>query len=208
MGFRWRRPRPVPPHKDSEDQQEQKRARLEHVLSMVGKAGSSFQDECKLETNPKVGFCWMRRGGCPLRESQGVDFRGTELRDGQLSLGNGRAQERRAVHEAARAVAKDIALPRAVAPGNRQRRHPHQQTDPKVSGGSPGRILLHPLPSWSPESYPVELIWRGLHEAVSRNHNCKELGDLAQFAEGYLRERGPFSLRLGEVYDHLERSPP
>ncbi len=67
---------------------------------------------------------------------------------------------------------------------------------------------MHPLPSWSPESNPVELIWRGLHEAVSRNHNCKELGDLAQFAEGYLRERGPFRLRLGEVYDHLERSPP
>lgn len=62
LGFRWRRPRPVPPEKDSEEQKEQKRARLEDILSMVKKAGSFFQDETKLETNPKVGFCWMRKG--------------------------------------------------------------------------------------------------------------------------------------------------
>ena len=29
---------------------------------MVERAGSFFQDEPKLETNPKVGFCWMRKG--------------------------------------------------------------------------------------------------------------------------------------------------
>ena len=29
---------------------------------MTEEAGSFFQDETKLETNPKVGFCWMRRG--------------------------------------------------------------------------------------------------------------------------------------------------
>jgi hypothetical protein len=47
-----------------------------------------------------------------------------------------------------------------------------------------------------------------LHEAVSRNHNCKELGDLFRFAEDYLEERQPFHLRLGEDYERLERSPP
>jgi hypothetical protein len=62
LGFRWRRPRPVPPEKDSEEQVEQKRVRLEDVLPMTEQAGSFFQDETKLQTNPKVGFCWMRRG--------------------------------------------------------------------------------------------------------------------------------------------------
>ena len=62
LGFRWRRPRPVAPEKDSEEQIEQKRARLEDVLQMTEEAGSFFQDETKLETNPKVGFCWMRKG--------------------------------------------------------------------------------------------------------------------------------------------------
>ena len=29
---------------------------------MIEKAGPFFQDETKLETNPKVGLCWMRKG--------------------------------------------------------------------------------------------------------------------------------------------------
>ncbi len=74
--------------------------------------------------------------------------------------------------------------------------------------GSSGRIRLHPLPSWSPESNPVELVWWSLHEAVSRNHQCGGLDDLVEFAEGYLKERQPFMLKLGEVYEQLERSPP
>ena len=71
----------------------------------------------------------------------------------------------------------------------------------------PGRIRLHPLPSWTPESNPVELVWWSVHEAVSRNHQCGGLDDLVEFAEGYLKERQPFRLRFGEVYGHLERPP-
>jgi transposase len=71
-----------------------------------------------------------------------------------------------------------------------------------------GRIRLHPLPSWSPESNPVELVWWSLHEAVSRNHECEGLDELVEFAEGYLEERQSFRVKLAEVYDHLERPPP
>ena len=58
LGFRWRRPRPVPPPKDPK----QKRERLEEVLKMLRREWSFFQDETKLELNPRVGFCWMRKG--------------------------------------------------------------------------------------------------------------------------------------------------
>ena len=62
---------------------------------------------------------------------------------------------------------------------------------------SGGRLCLHPLPAWSPESNPVELVWWGLHEAVSRNHECKDLSDLVEFAERYFKERQPFRFKLG-----------
>ena len=73
---------------------------------------------------------------------------------------------------------------------------------------SDGRIRLHPLPSWSPESNPVEMVWWSLHEAVSRNHECSDLDEMVVFAEHYFKEREPFRLELGGVYERLERSPP
>ncbi len=66
---------------------------------------------------------------------------------------------------------------------------------------SGGRIHLHPLPSWSPESNPVESVWWSLHEAVSRNHECEGLDELVEFAKGYLKGRQPFMSKLGEVYE-------
>jgi transposase len=58
LEFCWRRPRPVAPPKNPE----QKRERLQDILQMLHPERSFFQDETKLETNPKVGFCWMRKG--------------------------------------------------------------------------------------------------------------------------------------------------
>ena len=54
----------------------------------------------------------------------------------------------------------------------------------------------------------MELVWWSLHEAVSRNHECSGLDDLVEFAEHSFKERQPFRLKLGEVYEQLERSPP
>jgi hypothetical protein len=54
----------------------------------------------------------------------------------------------------------------------------------------------------------VDLVWWSLHKAVSRNHESSGLDDLVEFTEGHFREREPFRLKLGEVYEQLERSPP
>ena len=80
--------------------------------------------------------------------------------------------------------------------------------DERYVEDSGGRIRLQPLPSWSPESNPVELVWWSLHEAVSRNQECSGLDEMVQFAVGYLKERQPFRFKLGEVYKQLERAPP
>ena len=59
LNFRWRRPRPVPP--PIRDPKE-KRKRLQEILKVLGREWFFFQDETRLETNPRVGFCWMRKG--------------------------------------------------------------------------------------------------------------------------------------------------
>jgi putative transposase len=213
LGFRWRRPRPVPPEKDSEDHREQKRSRLLDVLSMLKEAGSFFQDETRLETNPKVGFCWMRKGKQkPLRTP------GTNRKvwiSGALNFKTGRLHWVRGARKNDELFIKLLDELRRTY---RCHRELHLAVDNDASHTSKrveryvadwgGRIHLHPLPSWSPESNPVELVWWSMHEAVSRNHECSELAELVQFAEGYFKEREPFRVELGEVYEQLERSPP
>ena len=213
LGFRWRRPRPVPPEKDSEEEQEQKLSRLEDVLSMVKKAGSFFQDETRLETNPKVGFCWMRKGEQKRLRTPGTNRKvwisgALNFRTGSFHWVTGDRKNGelfiKLLDKLRRTYRCHEELHLAV---DNDGSHTSKRVEKYVED-SAGRIRLHPLPSWSPESNPVELVWWSLHEAVSRNHQCEGLDDLVEFAEGYLREREPFRLKLGEVYDRLERSPP
>ena len=213
LGFRWRRPRPVPPEKDSEEQIEEKRTRLEDVLSMVEEAGSFFQDETKLETNPKVGFGWMRKGEQKLLPTPGTNRK--VWISGALNFKTGRFHW---VSGGRRDGELFIKLLDKLRKTYRCHKQLHLAVDndgshiskrvKKYVEDSGSRVNLHPLPSWSPESNPVELVWWSLHESVSRNHECAGLDDLVELAEDYLEERQPFKPKLGEVYDRLERPPP
>jgi putative transposase len=213
MGFRWRRPRPFPPEKDSEHLQEQKRRRLLDVLSMVKQAGSFFQDETRLETNPKVGLCWMRKGSQRRLRTPGTNRK--VWISGALNFSTGRLHWVRGERKNEELFIKLLDQLRRTYRCHKQLHlavdndasHTSKRVERYVED-SGGRIRLHPLPSWSPESNPVELVWWSLHEAVSRNHECEGLDDLVEFAKDYFKEREPFRLELGEVYERLERSPP
>lgn len=213
LSFRWRRPRPVPPEKDSEEQIKEKQRRLEDVLQMTEEAGSFFQDETKLETNPKVGFCWMRKGRQRTLPTPGTNRK--VWISGALNFHTGRfhwvSGERKNDELFIRLLEKLRGIYRCHKELHLATDNDGSHTSKKVEKyveDLGGRIRPHPLPSWSPQSNPVELVWWSLHEAVSRNHQCAGLDGLLEFAEGYLEERQPFRLKLGEVYDQLERSPP
>lgn len=214
LGLRYRRPRPVPPEKDSEQQIEQRQTRLEDVLQMTEQEpGSFFQDETKLETNPKVGFCWMRKGRQRPLRTPGTNHKVWIF--GALNFKMGRFHWVSGGHRNGELF---IRLLEKLRRTYRCLRQLHLAVDNdgshlskrvrKYVQDSGGRLNLHPLPSWSPESNPVKLVWWSLHEAVSRNHECVVLDDLVKLAEGYLEEKQPFRLKLGEVYSHLERATP
>jgi transposase len=215
LGFVWRRPRPVPPPPDPG----QKRRRLQAILEVLGQLsrgeGFFFGDETKLELNPRVGFAWMRKG-----KQQPLPTPGTNRKvwiSGALNWLTGRFHwvvgprknselflallgELRRVYRCYRQIHLAI---------DNDSSHTSGQVKEYVEG-SKGRFVLHPLPARSPRTNPMELIWWGLHEAITRNHQCAELLELLEYAEQYLEEREPFSLQLGKDYRELElkRSPP
>ena len=41
-----------------------------------------------------------------------------------------------------------------------------------------GRVVLHYLPTYSPDCNPVERVWWRLHEAITRNHRCRTMDEL------------------------------
>jgi putative transposase len=155
LGFRWRRPRPVGPEKGSEEQLEEKQRRLSDVLQMTEEeAGSFFQDETKLETNPKVGFCWMRKG-----KQKHLSTPGTNRKmwiSGALNFKTGRLHwvsgERRngelfikLLDHLRRTYRCHKELHLAV---DNDASHTSKRVKEYVED-SAGRIRLHPLPSWS-----------------------------------------------------------
>jgi putative transposase len=209
LGFRWRRPRPVPPPKDPETKQK----RLQEILKMLKRAGSFFQDETKLELNPRVGFCWMRKGEQKKLLTPGTNRKAwisaaLNWKSGRLHWVVGESKNSELFIKLLEHLGKTYRC--------HKRLHLAVDNDPSHTSGrvkgyleaSGGRVRLYPLPPWSPQSNPVELIWWSLHEAVSRNHACEGLEELLPFAEGYLQQRQPFRLKLGADYRELERSPP
>jgi hypothetical protein len=67
-----------------------------------------------------------------------------------------------------------------------------------------------PTPAFTAgEEGRLNLAFVAIPGPAMRPGHCGEVwDDLVGFAEGYLKERHPFMLKLGEVYDQLERSPP
>ena len=48
------------------------------------------------------------------------------------------------------------------------------------------RLVLHFLPTYSPETNPIERIWWHLHEEITRNHRCANIDELLDLVFDWL----------------------
>jgi transposase len=192
MEFVWRRPRPiVGPHDPDHD------IKLRQLQRFIARLPSDetlvFQDEVDVHLNPKIGSCWMVRG----EQAEVVTPGNNEKRHlaGSLHWRTGRLLLSAPTHRrnAALFVAHLDDLRRQL----RGYRVIHVVCDNakfhdcravrEFLARHPGRIVLHFLPKYAPETNPIERIWWHLHETLTRNHRCKTIDEL-----------------LNEVYDWAE----
>src|SRR5207248_7210735 len=56
------------------------------------------------------------------------------------------------------------------------------------------RIRLHYLPTYAPETNPIERVWWHLHEEITRNHRCRDIAELLDLVFQWLEAGSSFGI--------------
>lgn len=206
LDFVWRRPRPVVGPHDPE--YERKIRRIQRLLRQLPADQTVvFQDEVDVHLNPKIGSCWMPRGEQAEVRTPGNNEKkhiagSIHWRTGTLLLSAAgpkrnaalfvahlddlcrRLRSYRVIHVICdNARFHDCAAVRACL-----ERHG-------------GRLVLHFLPKYAPETNPIERIWWHLHETITRNHRCQSLQELLDEVYAWAEAQPTFFMQTAHARD-------
>lgn len=207
-GLVWRRPRPVLGPKDPA--YAYKLGKIRRLLRELP-AGeiAVFQDEVDINTNPKIGSMWMWRGAQAKVVTPGNNEKrylagSLNWRTGELILTEGLPNQGRNT---------DLFLAHLDDLRRRLRCYrvihvicdnakPHKcgRVD-KYLAKHKGRIVIHYLPTYAPQTNPIERVWWHLHEEITRNHRCRDMDELLDTVFEWLYRGSRFEIETS-IYDH------
>jgi putative transposase len=183
LGFVWRRPRPVVGPHDPEHERKMRRIRR-LVRHLSTDETVVFQDEVDVHLNPKIGSCWMARGEQAEVRTPGNNEKkhlagSVHWRTGTLLLSAPGPRRNAALfvahlddlcrwlrrYRVIHVICDNARFHDCRAVQNCLERHA-------------GRLVLHYLPKYAPETNPIERVWWHLHETITRNHRCESLQEL------------------------------
>jgi putative transposase len=204
----WRRPRPVLGPKDP--QRPQKLRTIRALLRQLpANEVAVFQDEVDINTNPKIGTMWMRRGHqaevvTPGNNSKRYLAGSLNWRTGELILsepGPSRNADLFVAHleELRRRFRRYRRI--HVICDNAAFHKPARCRKVKEYLRTWGhRIVVHFLPSYAPETNPIERVWWHLHEEITRNHRCRDIEELVNLVFDWLAVGSSFDIETS-IYD-------
>lgn len=183
LGFVWRRPRPVVGPRDPEH--EQKLRRIQRLLRhLQADETAVFQDEVDVHLNPKIGSCWMPRGQqaeviTPGNNDKAHLAGSLHWRTGRLLL-SAPGRQRNAILFVAHLddLCRRLRSYRVIHVICDNARFHDCHAVRACLDRHAGRLVLHYLPKYAPETNPIERIWWHLHETITRNHRCQSLQEL------------------------------
>jgi transposase len=200
-GFAWRRPRPVLGLADPD--YDAKLRRIKRLLAMLPENEVAvFEDEVDVHLNPKIGACWMPKGQQTAVETPGNNVKrhvagslvwrtGTLLvsppgkrRNAKLFIAHlddlrRRLRAYRKIH---------------VIGDNAAFHHCRAIWEYLAKWGH--RIELHFLPTYAPETNPIERVWWHLHETITRNHHCHSIDELLELAYDWFTTNNNYYLDM------------
>ena len=203
----YRRPRPVLGPQDPK-----RPYKLRTIRTLLRQLPANeiavFQDEVDVNTNPKIGSMWMRRGQQAQVETPGnntkrylagsLNWRTGELiptegtkRNAELFLAH--LDELRRRYRCYRVI--------HVICDNASFHRPDRCRKVKEYLETWGhRVKLHFLPTYAPETNPIERVWWHLHEEITRNHRCKNIEELLDLVFAWLDAGSCFQIETS-IYD-------
>jgi putative transposase len=195
----WRRPRPVLGLKDAEYTQKLQRIRR-LLTSLPDDETVVFQDEVDINTNPKIGAMWMRRGEQAEVETPGNNTKrylagSLHWRTGTLLVSEPATQRNSALF---------VQHLHDLRCRLRMYRHIHVVCDnarfhdcrlvTEFLRKWGHRITIHFLPKYAPETNPIERVWWHLHEEITRNHRCKTIDELVELVFDWFKYKEKFEI--------------
>jgi len=63
-----------------------------------------------------------------------------------------------------------------------------------------GRVVVHYLPTYAPQTNPIERVWWHLHEEITRNHRAKNMEQLLDLVFEWLARGSRFAIETS-IYD-------
>lgn len=206
-GLVWRRPRPVLGPKDPAHAY--KLGKIRRLLrELPDSEVAVFQDEVDINTNPKIGSMWMWRGFqaevvTPGNNEKRYLAGSLNWRSGELILTEGKPGQGRNT---------ELFLAHLDDLRHRLRRYrvihvicdnakPHQAKRVReYLAKHKGRVVLHYLPTYAPQTNPIERVWWHLHEEITRNHRAKSMEDLLDMVFDWLARGSRFAIETS-IYD-------
>jgi transposase len=208
-GLVWRRPRPT--IRPTDPDREAKLAALRALLKRLPADETAvFMDEVDVNLNPKVGCMWMLRGQQAAVETPGTNQKrylagSIHWRTGRVILTTGRVNEGRGAAlflrhlDDLRRAFRHYKVVHVICDNAGFHKPEKSKAVKAYLAEWSGRVVLHYLPTYSPDTNPVERVWWRLHEAVTRNHRCRTMDDLLDLTFDWFATRTHFRVET-EIY--------
>lgn len=204
----WRRPRPVVGPQDPQRQTILRELR-QLLKNLPDDEIAVFQDEADVNTNPKIGSMWMRKGDQAEVITPGTNEKrylagSLNWRTGELIVTEGMKNEGRNSQLFIRHLEELRTRLRRyrtihVICDNATFHDSRVVREYLVDQGR--RIVIHFLPKYSPDLNPIERIWWHLHDEITRNHRCRSMDELLDLVFEWLQHRRPFEVER-DAYLH------
>jgi putative transposase len=197
----WRRPRPVVRRQDPDRQRKLNRLRR-FLRTLPENEVVVFQDEMELSTNPDIGSMWMKKGQQAEVVTPGTHQKvylagSLNWRTGKLlitygQVGKGINQDLFIAHlEELRNVYRCYTKIHVIC--DNAKAHTGARVVEYLEDVEK-RIQVHYLPTYSPETNPIERVWWLVREHVTRNHPYSKLHELLDKVTEYLIETEVFDI--------------